>query len=207
MQLIRLVEQFLAGDKLHIASLWHNDPLRRRILVAMNMDVVVGHVNRFVQLQNMEKLALCFDQEQPKRSTAYMNTWYTTRHCGPTEKSQISHVVYDGAWEKMAADLLEKDPNVAAWAKNDHLGFVVRYLYRGSSRNFVPDYLIRYTNGKHLILEIKGQDSEQNRAKRAAMRTWVAAVNEAGGFGHWAFDVVFDPAKIRDLVGMHGVSD
>ena len=206
-QLIHLVEKFLAGDRLQITSEWGNDPLRRRILVAMNMDIVVGHVNRFVQLQNMEKLALCYDQEQSISSTAYMNTWYTTRPCAPTEKSQISHVVYDGTWEKAASDLLERDPNVAAWAKNDHLGFVVRYLYRGSSRNFIPDYLIRYTSGKNLILEIKGQDSEQNRAKRAAMRNWVAAVNEAGGHGHWAFDVVFEPAKIRDVVGMHGVSN
>ena len=150
---------------------------------------------------------MCFDQEQPISSTAFMNTWYTTRPCGPTEKSQISHVVYDGTWEKAAADLLEKDATVAAWAKNDHLGFVVRYLYRGSSRNFVPDYLIRYTNGNNLILEIKGQDSEQNRVKRAAMRTWVQAVNEQGGFGHWAFDVVFDPAKIRDVIGVYGMSN
>ncbi|MDO9312709.1 MAG: hypothetical protein Q7T85_13625 [Nitrosomonas sp.] len=53
--------------------------------------------------------------------------------------------------------------------KNDHLDFIVRYLWRGSSRNFVPDYLIRLNNGKTLVLEVKGVDSEQNRAKRAAM--------------------------------------
>jgi type III restriction enzyme len=89
------------------------------------------------------------------------------------------------------------------WAKNDHLDFKVRYLYRGSSRSFVPDYLIVLDNGKTLVLEVKGQDSEQNREKRAAMQTWVQAVNEEGGFGQWCFDVVFEPAKIRDVVLAH----
>lgn len=52
--------------------------------------------------------------------------------------------------------------------------------------------MIRLSNGKTLILEVKGQDSEQNKAKRVAMRTWVQAVNEHGGFGQWCFDVVLE---------------
>lgn len=196
-QLIRLVEQFLASDKLDIPSLWHQDPMRRRLLIAMNMDIVVGHVSRFVQLQNSEKLTVCFDQENPIGSTARMRTWYTTKPCESTGKSQISHAVYDSVWEKAVADLCEQDGAVLAWAKNDHLDFKVRYLYRGSSRNFVPDYLIRLDNGKTLVLEVKGQDSEQNRAKRAAMDTWLKAVNEQRSFGEWSFEVVFEPAKIR----------
>ena len=74
---------------------------------------------------------------------------------------------------------------------------------RGSSRNFIPDYLIRLNNGKTLVLEVKGVDSEQNRAKRAAMETWINAVNEQGGFGHWCFDVVFEPAKTKDILIKH----
>lgn len=202
-QLIRLVERFLASDRIDIPSLWHQDPTRRRILIAMNMDTVVEHVSRFVKLQNTEKLAACFDEERPIGTTAAMRPWYTTRPCASTSRSQISHVVYDSAWEKAVADLCEKEPHVLAWAKNDHLDFKIRYLYRGSSRNFVPDYLIRLDNGKTLTLEVKGQDTEQNRAKRAAMETWIQAVNEQGGFGSWCFDVVFEPARIRDVVMGH----
>jgi len=199
-QLIRLVEEFLASDRLDIPSLWHQDPVRRRILIAMNMDTLVGHVHRFVTQQNSEKLTAVFDEDYPIGSTAHMRTWYTTKPCAPTAHSQISHVVYDSVWEKAVADICEKEERIAAWAKNDHLGFQVRYLYRGSSRNFVPDYLIRFNNGKTLVLEVKGQDSEQNRGKRAAMETWVQAVNEQGGFGLWSFAVVFDPAKTRDAI-------
>ena len=202
-QLIRLVEAFLAGDKLNISSLWHQDPVRRRILIALNMDTLVGHVSRFVRQQNSEQLQVCFDPDQAIGSTAAMRTWYTTKPRQATLKSHISHAVSDSAWEKAVADMCETEPSVSAWVKNDHLDFTVRYLYRGSSRNFVPDYVIRLKSGKTLVLEVKGQDSEQNRAKRTAMDTWVRAVNEQGGFGQWGFAVVFEPAKIRDAVMAH----
>lgn len=202
-QLIRLVEKFLASDKLDIPSLWHQDEVRQRLLFALNMDTVVGHVSRHVQEQNVEKLAAIFDEAQPIGSTAQMRPWLTTKPCEPVLRSQISHAVYDSVWEKAVADLCEKESFVTAWAKNDHLDFVVRYLWRGSSRNFIPDYLIRLNNGKTLVLEVKGQDSEQNRAKRAATDVWVKAVNEQGGFGQWCFDVVFDPAQIRDAINRH----
>lgn len=202
-QLIRLVEQFLASDKLDIPSLWHQDELRKRLLFALNMDTVVGHVSRHVQEQNVEKLAAIFDEAQPIGSTAQMRPWLTTKPCEPVLRSQISHAVYDSVWEKAVVDICEKEPFVTAWAKNDHLDFVIRYLWRGSSRKFIPDYLIRLNNGKTLILEVKGQDSEQNRAKRAATDVWIKTVNEQGGFGQWCFDVVFDPAQIRDVISRH----
>ena len=202
-QLIRIVEAFLVSSKLDIPSLWHQDPVRRRILIALNMDTLVGHVSRFVRKQNSEQLQVCFDPDQAIGSTAGMRTWYTTKPCQATTKSHLSHAVYDSVWEKAVADLCETQPSISAWAKNDHLDFKVRYLYRGSSRNFVPDYLIRSRTGKTLVLEVKGQDSEQNRAKRAAMDTWIQAVNEQGGFGQWRFSVVFEPAKIRDVVMEH----
>lgn len=202
-QLIRIVEAFLDSDKLDIPSLWHQDSIRKQILFALNMDTVAAHVSRFVGAQNTEKLEAIFDESNPIGSTARMRSWLTTRPCLATEKSQISHVVYDSAWEKAVADLCEKVPQVVAWAKNDHLDLIVRYLWRGSSRNFTPDYLVRLNNGKTLMLEVKGVDSEQNRAKRAVMETWIKAVNEQGGFGHWCFDVVFEPARTRDVLLKH----
>lgn len=199
-QLIRLVEQFLASDKLDIPSLWHQDPVRRRLLFALNMDTVVAHVSRFVTEQNVERQELIFDEHRPIGSTATMRAWLTTKPCAATQHSQISHVVYDSTWEKLVADICEDHPHIIAWAKNDHLDFKVRYLWRGSSRNFVPDYLVRLANGKTLVLEVKGQDSQQNAEKRAAMETWVKAVNEQGGFGQWAFDTVFEPSQTRDVI-------
>jgi hypothetical protein len=153
-QLIRIVEQFLDSDKLDIPSLWHQDSVRRRLLFALNMDTVVAHVSRYVTEQNIERQELVFNEHLPIGSTVYMRPWLTTKPCAPTKHSQISDVVYDSTWEKMVADLCDDHSDIAAWAKNDHLDFKVRYLWRGSSRNFVPDYLIRFNSGKTLVLEV-----------------------------------------------------
>ncbi len=53
------------------------------------------------------------------------------------------------------------------------------------------------------MLEIKGEDSEQNRAKRAALDAWVQAVNARGGFGVWCWDVAFQPARMQDILSRH----
>jgi type III restriction enzyme len=203
-QLIRLAETFMAGGLLHIPSLYHQDPVRRRILLALNMDSVVQHLLRYVSEQNQERLEPVYDEESPIGSTAAMRPWYTTRPCHPTRRSQISHMVADSSWEQFAANLLENSDLVAAYAKNDHLGFQIHYLWNGARRRFVPDFLIRLTNGKTLILEIKGEDSGQNRTKRAALAVWVQGVNDRGGFGAWCWDVAFQPAQMQDILHKHG---
>ncbi len=203
-QLIRLVEQFLAAGKLDIPSLFHSDGLRRRILIALNMDLVVHHVLKHVQQQNATKVEPVFDPEQPIGSTAHMRTWYTTKGNQATKRSQISHVVGDSSWEIYAANIFDRSPLVSAWAKNDHLGFQVFYLWGGSRRRFVPDFLVRLASGKTLVLEIKGEDSPQNQAKRDALNQWVEAVNAKGGFGPWCWDVAFKPAQVQDILVRHG---
>jgi hypothetical protein len=74
---------------------------------------------------------------------------------------------------------------------------------RGVRRRYLPDFLIRLASGKTLVLEIKGEDSEQNRARRAALDAWVQAVNVKGGFGFWCWDVAFESAQIQDILARH----
>jgi type III restriction enzyme len=206
-QLVRLVEQFFNSKQLEIPSLFHQDPLRKRILVALSIDTVVQHVVAQIQQQNHERLEPVFDPEFPIGSTRLMRIWYSTKPCLETSKSQISHAVVDSTWEHYTATLLEKRADVSAYAKNDHLGFQIYYLWRGSKRKFVPDFLIRLANGKHLVLEIKGEDSDQNRNKRMALDTWVRAVNERGGFGTWCWNVVkAEPSKVHDVIAHHAAS-
>lgn len=199
-QLIKLVEQFLASDIIEIPSLFHQEPLRKRILLALSLDIIVQHLLRHVVEQNQERFEPVFDEDFPIGSTRSMRTWYTTKPCVPTQRSQISHMVSDSAWEQHAANVLETSNLVQAYAKNDHLGFQIYYLWNGSRRRYVPDFLIRLSNGKTLILEIKGEDSPQNKAKRAALDVWVKAVNTKGGFGVWCWDVIFEPAQIQDAI-------
>lgn len=206
-QLARIVETFLTSERLRIPTEYHNDPLRRRILIALNLDQIVQHLLRHVSEQNQERLEPVFDEDTPIGSTGRMRTWYTTRIVNPTRKSHISHVVVDGAWEQYTANALENSSLVSAWAKNDHLEFHIYYLWQGARRRYIPDFLIRLSNGRTLVLEVKGQDSEQDRAKRAALATWVSAVNLKGGFGVWCCDVAFQPAEVHDILARHSKTE
>ncbi|MFV2053391.1 BPTD_3080 family restriction endonuclease [Aliiroseovarius sp. YM-037] len=202
-QLVRITEAFLGSSKLEIPSLFHNDRLRRQILIALNIDLIVQHLLRHVKEQNTERLTPVFDEEIPIGATGQMRTWFTTKPNFPAVKSHISHLVGDSTWEGHAANVFEGSGSVVAYAKNDHLGFQVYYMWAGSRRRYVPDFLVRLNNGKTLVLEIKGQDSPQNRAKREALGQWVNAVNMTGGFGQWCCDVAFAPNQMQDIIAKH----
>ena len=202
-QLIRLMERFLASDRVQVASVYHGQDLRRRILIALSLDRAAQHLVRFVDEQNAERIELVFDEDQPIGSTSQSRVWYTTRKTRPTRKSQISDLIVDSAWEAYAAEQFEMSDLVQAYAKNERLGFEIQYLWHGSRRRFIPDFLVKLTNGKTLVLEIKGQDSEQNKAKRDALDLWVRGVNSHGGFGVWCWDVAFEMAQINDVLIRH----
>ena len=111
--------------------------------------------------------------------------------------------VFESTWEAADAFELDHNPTVEAWAKNDHLGFEILYIYRGVERKYRPDWLIRLTSGDVLILETEGQDTDQDQIKRKFLDEWVAAVNAHGGFGRWRWDVVLQPGALKDVLLAH----
>ena len=200
-QLVRIVEQFIVSDQINISpSLFDQDPLRRRLIITLNMSRVVAHVWGAVRQDNTERLIPVFDRDHPIRSTGEMRTWYTGKPCEKTKKSHINVCVYDSTWEASDAYVLDNSDQVAAWVKNDHLGFEVLYVYQGIVRKYRPDFLVRLTNGDYLVLETKGQNTEQDRVKYRYLDEWVQAINAHGGFGHWRWAVVQHPGEIRDVL-------
>ena len=106
----------------------------------------------------------------------------------------------DSTWEASEAFALAHHNDVDAWVKNDHLGFEIVYVFDGVVRKYRPDFLIRLSTGTMLVLEVKGQDSAQNQAKRAALDERVRAVTQHGGFGRWTWTVSRTPSDLVDLV-------
>ncbi|MFS8776908.1 BPTD_3080 family restriction endonuclease [Synechococcus sp. W70.1] len=200
-QLVRIVEQFIRSDRILISPpLFYQDELRRRLIITLNMSRIVQHVCEAVRQENIERLTPIFDRDHPIRSTGQMRTWYTSKPCQRTRKSHINVCVYDSTWEASDAFVLDNSSAVSAWAKNDHLGFEVPYVYRGVVRKYRPDFLVRLANGDMLILETKGQDTELDRVKRCYLEEWVQAVNTHGAFGRWQWKVARHPGEIRDIL-------
>ncbi|MCI0486110.1 MAG: hydrolase, partial [Blastocatellia bacterium] len=103
-------------------------------------------------------------------------------------------------WEQSAAFRLEQSKQVAFYARNDHLEFVIPYEYLGVGHAYTPDYLVRLTNGVTLLLEIKGYEDDQDRAKHQSAQRWVSAVNNWGNLGRWEFHPCKDPQMLgREL--------
>ena len=129
-----------------------------------------------------------------------MRPWYTSRPCERTKRSHLSHAVYDSTWEGTEAYELDKNELVASWVKNDHLGFEILYVFRGAVRKYRPDFLIRLANGEMLILEVKGVESDESKAKHRFAGEWIQGVNLDGRVGIWRFAVSRDPADVASIL-------
>jgi len=204
-QVIGLVERFITSQRIVISPpLFNNDELRRRIVITLNMNRVVQHIWEAIRFKNTLELVPIFDSERPIRSTGDMRPWGTRRPREITKRSHINLCVFDSTWEASEAFYLDRDGSpVRAWAKNDHLGFEIGYTFQGIVRKYRPDYLIRLTNGTMLVLEVKGQDSQESKTKREFLDEWVKAVNGHGGFGRWAWDVSFHPKDVAGILEKH----
>lgn len=118
----------------------------------------------------------------------------TTRPCHTTMKSHIDQVVLDNlSWEASAAFRLESCEAVEFYARNDHLGLTIPYEYMGIDHAYEPDFLVRLSTGAVVLLEIKGFEDDQTKAKHAAAKRWIAAVNNWGQLGTWVFHVCHNP--------------
>jgi type III restriction enzyme len=124
----------------------------------------------------------------------------TTRPCFATAASHVNQVVADTAsWEQSAAFRIEQAAQagiVRFYARNEGMGLVIPYDYMGVDHAYEPDFLVRLavTRGDlTLMLEVKGFEDDQARAKHAAAKRWIEAVNNWGRLGHWAFHVCRDP--------------
>ena len=200
-QVIRLVEDYLSSGQIQIEPTgWATTPVRERLLYMMSMDRIVQHLWSFIRLEMTEKLVPILDTGRKIRSTSDMPTWFTSKPNKVTRHSQISHAVFDSSWEDTESYMLEKNPDVLAWAKNDHLGFTISYVYNGTVHSYLPDFLIKLSNDKTLVLETKGQETQRDIAKRKALEEWIAAVNDIGEYGEWCNAVSYNPADVDAII-------
>jgi type III restriction enzyme len=200
-QLIRIVEQFISSDKISIKNpLFNQEETRRRILIMLNMNKVIQHIWNEIRTNNTMELTPVFDKEKPFLSTADVRTWWTSKPCENFSKSHINFTVVDSDWEFLEARNVNDQSDVISFVKNDHLGFAILYNHEGVIRKYYPDFIIKFKNGQHLILETKGQDTDQDKTKRAFLDEWCKAINQHGGFGAWRWAVSFDPNDLDAII-------
>jgi type III restriction enzyme len=177
-----------------IALLKYKQRIIERLTEAIEPDIAVGE----------SPILPIIEHFRPIGSTSEV-LFRTTRPCIGTIKSHISHVVLDSPkWEHNIAYHLEQIPEVIAYARNDHLDFVVPYEWQGVQHEYRPDYIIRWQckggSEVKIILEVKGFETEQDKQKELAAHRWVLAVNNHGEFGQWVYVVCRDPSKVKEIL-------
>lgn len=200
-QLYNLLEKFIDSSKLIIKGP-NNDEEFRRIIITLNMQKIVEHLHQVIHQTSKEDLIPVFDPIRPLRSTRHAFTWYTTKPTMPIEMSQISHFVSDSEWEGRLATALEQGriKNLISWVKNDHIGFEINYVFQGEYHTYYPDFIVRLENDRYLLIEVKGQKTEKDKAKWAAAEEWIKAVNGTQKFGSWEFRVIENPDDIFEVI-------
>jgi type III restriction enzyme len=122
----------------------------------------------------------------------------TTRRCQQTVKSHLNQVVLDTlTWEASAAFYLERSKHVVCYTRNEQMGFTIPYEYDGISHAYEPDFLVKMTDGRMLVLEVKGYETDQENAKHQAAQRWVSAVNNADKTTIWGFKVCKDVQRLE----------
>ncbi|MDR2394612.1 MAG: DEAD/DEAH box helicase family protein [Treponema sp.] len=199
-RLFSFVETYLSSGRIVIEPALFIDPLEIRILKLLNLNVIVRHVWQYIEFASTLRYTPVFDPVKKVRSTGDMQTWHTLKHCFPTKKSHISHCVWDSKMEGQESIKLEHNPHVAAYAKNDHLGFGVSYTHNGIPHTYYPDFLIKLDNRAILVLETKGQDNRQAQAKKKALEQWIETVNSLKEYGQWYSAVSYNAAEIDGII-------
>jgi type III restriction enzyme len=203
-QLIGIIEQFIYSDKIQIKNpLFHQDEVRKRILIMLNMNKVIQHIWNEIRANNTSEFTPIFDKEHPIRSTSDIRTWWTSKPCEDFSNTHINFVVVDSKWEYLEARTINDCEFVDSFVKNDHLGFSIVYNFEGVVNRYFPDFILKLKSGGHLIIETKGQDKDRDKTKRSFLDEWCRAVNQHGGFGKWNWAVSFDPNDLGAIIQKH----
>lgn len=89
-------------------------------------------------------------------------------------KSPYSFERYDSDLERRMMVELEADPVVAKWQKRHDIS-IPWIDENGRERRYRPDFLVEYTDGRKIIIEIKGADMVDSPSvlrKQSAAREW-----------------------------------
>ena len=207
--LVRIVQEYVE-KKLRFAPAVDRRELGlekySRLLCERVREGIVAHAPKDTRLLPI------INSYKPSASTSDAN-YRTTRPVVPLVKSHLNFAVLHSGWEKDAVDILEDLDGVEAYSPNDrNVGFAIPYSYLDAPFRYEPDFIVRLRGGQHVVLEIKGgagevHDPDRVEAKNVAAHKWVRAVNEAGRFGRWEFEICRDLGRLRATLARYAGDD
>ncbi len=107
------------------------------------------------------------------------------------KKSVFNRIIGDSHFELEFANFLEQCGDVASYAKNYlAVNFKLDYVKAdGDISNYYPDFIVKLSNGRVVIVETKGQQNLDVPLKMARLRQWCEDINKTQT--ETIFDFVF----------------
>jgi type III restriction enzyme len=138
---------------------------------------------------------------------------HTKRPVQEIEKSHLNAFAPRSGVETQVARALDWSEHVRAWVPNAR-GFDLRldYEHDGQERSYEPDFVVELITAdgakKFLIIEVKGGggelwDEQAVQSKATAAMRWCTAVNNAGAYGEWAYEIVREVADLDEVLARH----
>lgn len=201
-QIFNIVSEFI-DKKIVIDANKKNYEVYKNILIGLSVSKIASAIRQAINLSQSTKSYPVPDPINKFKTTSVMTPWYTARNTYSSSemKCHISHLVEDSKWENIGKILDNEIDDLEAWVKNDHLAFTIPYVHKGIPRSYFPDFVIKYSGNKYLILEIKGKEREEDQSKWEAAKIWCEALNnDKDSWGEWKFRVTNNKPKISDLI-------
>ena len=196
-----------------------NCPDLRLLLVPPHIETVPREIAKCCTLESgkelriIPKFADMQDREQPRYLDTSNKDFLTTKKpVHSTSRSELNLAPCDSNSEIKVAQALDSLTGIKAWARNFHLGWQIPYLdiRTGIWRNYVPDFLCKLTKKTqdnkpiYLVIEYKGQVSEDSDQKAEAVRNWwIPAVSNSDDdccSGEWRYVFINHESKIQPLL-------
>jgi type III restriction enzyme len=195
-QLKRIARQWVDGGYLRCSG----GAFQAQVLYQEVADMAAERIKAAITEASKEKVnrpvKAILDAYNPTGSTRFVNftTSKESRWQTAPERCHVNWVVLDSDWEAEFCRVAEAHPRVLSYVKNHSLGLEVPYLFAGTPRKYLPDFIVRLDDGRggedplNLIVEIKGMRGEDAKHKADAMSAyWVPGVNNLKRFERWAF--------------------
>lgn len=179
------------------------------LLVGETMQAAIGSLLEAIKKGSATASAevAVIPQGAAGRGSTLFVDFHTTKPIYPVTKCHLNAMVADTQkWEQSAAFLLDSHPGVTKWVKNDRLGFFIPYRNKGLPARYVTDFIVVTDTGATLIVEIKGQLTDDADVKTKAAQRWVKAVNRLGQHGVWRYLLVTDPAGLGSVLDAYAMA-
>ena len=165
---------------------------KKELIVMIKMNEIVNKILTLIQADSFEQVSAVYNEEMLFCSTADMEEWWTQKKVGLFKKTHLNQCVIDSHWEYACARELDRNSNVLAFVKNDHLGFEINYMdEEGKRRKYIPDFIVKLFDENYLILEVKGNKKKRDIQKWDFMHQWCKVVSQDSE-QNWCFCILED---------------